>query len=114
MQRVAPGGFAPPLSRGGREEDDAVMEAPDEFGRDELADDLDEADLTEDEFDAMLAAGEPVIVMGFAARGYLHERVEDYYTLQVSDPRIVPASAGPWGGGPLSLSDDRTPIASHA
>jgi hypothetical protein len=86
------------------------METPDEFDYD----DLDEADLTENEFDTMLAAGEPVIVMGFAARRYLYERVEDYYTLQISDPRIVPASAGLWGGGPLSLSDDQTPVASHA
>jgi hypothetical protein len=78
------------------------MTAPDEYGQlGSTDDDLDELDLTEDEFDARMARGEPVLVIGFAARPLLRERVEDYYTLQVSDSSTVPTSAGRWGGGPL-------------
>lgn len=64
--------------------------------------DLDELDLTEDEFDARAAAGDPVVVIGLALAARLHTRLEDYYTLQMTDPRAVATSAGRWGGGPQS------------
>ncbi len=55
-------------------------------------------DLTEDEFDVGWSAGQPVLVVGYEARAQLRGRVEEYYTLQVSDARAIHASAGPSGG----------------
>jgi hypothetical protein len=77
-------------------------------------DHLDELDLTEDEFDARAAAGEPVMVIGLAVASRLHTRLEDYYTLQKSDPRAVATSAGRWGGGPQSPVDRQAQVASAA
>lgn len=91
------------------------MDAPEEFGQFGSADEEpDELDLTEDEFDARMAAGEPVIVVGFGARAYLRERFEDYYTLQMSDSGLVPTSTGRWGSGPQPFADHQAPVASPA
>src|SRR6185437_4935758 len=62
-----------------------------------IDDELGETDMTEDEFDARMAAGQPALLVGFAARARLYERVEDYYTVQVSDSVTLPTSGGGWG-----------------
>lgn len=74
----------------------------------------DEVDLTEEDFDARMAAGAPIMLIGLAARAGLRERVDDYYTLQISDSKIVPSSAGRWGHAPQTLSDEFAPVMSMA
>ncbi len=68
------------------------MNTPEEF---------DEIDVTEDEFDEMMAVAEPVAIAAAAAFARQRRRTfSDYYTLSVSDPQTLPASAGRWGDGP--------------
>ena len=87
------------------------MDAPENL--DQFDDDADdELDMSEDEFDARMAACEPVMVVGYAARPQLRQRVEDYYTLQKSDSRTASMSAGRWAGGPQSMDDRLTAIPS--
>lgn len=91
------------------------MDAPEEYGQfDPDDEDVTELDMTEDEFDAGMVGGEPVMVIGVAAWPIPRERVEDYYTLQISDSRAVPVSAGRWGSGPQLLPDQLAPVASAA
>jgi hypothetical protein len=74
--------------------------------------DMDKLDLTEDEFDARFAEGEPVIVVGRDSPAWPPRRVEDYYTLQMSDSTTL-ASAGRWAVGPRWVSDQDVPLVSH-
>jgi hypothetical protein len=73
-----------------------------------------ELELTEDEFDARWAEGQPVMVIGFAARAQLRERIEDYYTLQMSDSRSLATSAGVWGSSTSLHIADQAPLLSNA
>jgi hypothetical protein len=76
------------------------MGSADEFKYVDAPDvDADETELTEEEFDARMAAGEPVLVTGVGA---LRERFEDYYSLQITQPGTVAISAGRWGGERVS------------
>lgn len=77
-------------------------------------DGLDEFDLTESDFDAAFAAGEPVVVVGRSAHPQWPRRVEDYYTLQVSDSRTLVTSSGRWGESSYRLNDDESPLFSTA
>jgi hypothetical protein len=112
MCRKARGGYGPPLSPDGPEGHDECMDTSDD--RPGVPnDELDEVDLSEEEFDARMAAGHPVMIIGSEARAQLYERVEDYYTLQVSPPGTILASSGTWGGSAQSL-DQISPLASVA
>jgi hypothetical protein len=65
------------------------MNTPEEF---------DEIDVTEDEFDAMMATAEPVAIFAAVLARRPRTAFADYYTLTVSDPSTVPSSDR-WGNG---------------
>lgn len=81
-------------------------------GERDSRDDMDELDLAEDEFDGRFADGEPVMVVGWASGAQLRDRVEDYYSLQMSDSTML-SSAGRWAVGPRWLSDQDVPLVSE-
>ncbi len=79
-----------------------------------IDDELDETDMTEDEFDARMAAGQPALVVGYVAKARLFDRVEDYYTVQVSGSSTLLTSGGQWGALPQSTGDHEASVLSAA
>jgi hypothetical protein len=64
------------------------------------ADEFDEIDVTEQEFDQMMATSELVTIETIPRYHRQPETVEGYYTLSVSDSSALASTAGLWGSGP--------------